>query len=204
MSLQNPGIILFDMSFQLSFLATLGILIFMSYFERWAERWEQRAELVRDGRGECGGAARSHGGIVKSGWRDKCRKYLYEGFAVTISAQIFTMPLILFRFGRVSLIAPVSNIIFLPVIPLIMLFAFAAIVISFMLWPVSILAAGAAFILCDFMIKGVAFTADIPLSAFTITAFPFWMMLVCYALIVGALRFAPRVGIISFRKPRSG
>lgn len=47
---------------------------------------------------------------------------------LTISAQIFTLPLLLFNFGYFSLIAPITNILVLPVLPLILgsgfLFAF--------------------------------------------------------------------------------
>jgi competence protein ComEC len=202
MSLQNPRIILFDMSFQLSFLATLGILIFMPCFEKLAERFG-----VGDARADASG----NGVVVGEGvramerlgdaradvpdWVIALKKQLYEGFAVTIAAQIFTTPLILFRFGRMSIIAPIANVIFLPLIPFIMLFSFAAIIVSFVIWPVSIPVAGAAFLLCDLLLKGVAFTADVPFASFLIPSFPLWMMIVCYAVTVGA--------IISFRIPRS-
>jgi competence protein ComEC len=166
MSLQNPGIILFDMSFQLSFLATLGILLFMSYFEKLS---------------------------AKSG---KVMKYLYESLGVTMSAQILTTPLILYRFGRLSLIAPVTNLIILPMIPLIMFFSFAAIIVSFVLGFVAILPAGVAFILCDLMLKIVAFFSALPFASLEMTGFPLWMMLVYFALVV--------VATVIVRRPRLG
>ncbi len=166
MSLSSPGIILFDMSFQLSFLATLGILLYMPFFEKYS------------------------GTVV--GWK----KYIFESLGVTISAQILTTPLILYKFGRLSLIAPVANLIFLPLIPLIMFFAFAAIVSSFIIGPFSMLSAGAAFILCEILIFGVKFFAGLPFASFETDAFPLWAMLV-YFTVVGGLT-------IFFRRPKSG
>ncbi|MEK7130155.1 MAG: ComEC/Rec2 family competence protein [Patescibacteria group bacterium] len=51
---------------------------------------------------------------------------LRKTFAATISAQIMTLPIIALSFGIVSLIAPLTNIIVLPLIPYIMLFVLIA------------------------------------------------------------------------------
>lgn len=48
----------------------------------------------------------------------------------TLSAIIFVMPVIAYHFGRVSLIAPIANILVLPLIPLTMGLGFAAIVLG--------------------------------------------------------------------------
>lgn len=44
-----------------------------------------------------------------------------DSFATTLAAQVFTLPIIFFYFRGVSLIAPVSNILVLPFIPILML-----------------------------------------------------------------------------------
>lgn len=49
---------------------------------------------------------------------------LRENLASTLSAIIFTLPLILFQFGRLSIVAPVVNLLVLPVIPIAMLVGF--------------------------------------------------------------------------------
>lgn len=64
--------------------------------------------------------------------------------AVSIAAQLATMPLIAFVFGDVALIAPLTNLVYLPLIPLLMLFGFMAGVVGALLpstayaifWPV--------------------------------------------------------------------
>ncbi|MDD5025915.1 MAG: ComEC/Rec2 family competence protein [Candidatus Peribacteraceae bacterium] len=58
-----------------------------------------------------------------------------ESLAMTLAAQIATAPLILFVFGRLSLIAPIANIFAAPAVPVAMLFGFLATVFSFVSFP---------------------------------------------------------------------
>lgn len=46
--------------------------------------------------------------------------------AVSIAAQIATMPLIAYVFGNISIVAPLANVIFLPFVPILMLLGFLA------------------------------------------------------------------------------
>lgn len=54
-------------------------------------------------------------------------------FIATLSAQIAVMPVLLYNFGRVSLIAPLVNLLILPLVPLAMGVGFAAVMAGF-LW----------------------------------------------------------------------
>ncbi|MEK7135037.1 MAG: ComEC/Rec2 family competence protein [Patescibacteria group bacterium] len=91
----NPYLLRYDAGFQLSFLATLGLVYLAPHFNKWFSHLPNflsfRANL-----------------------------------AATLSAQIMTLPVILFGFGRFSLIAILANVLILPVIPLTMLFGFLA------------------------------------------------------------------------------
>ena len=58
-----------------------------------------------------------------------------EALQMTIAAQISAVPLILFLFGRLSLIAPIANLMVAPFIPLAMLFGFFGTVTSFLWFP---------------------------------------------------------------------
>ncbi|HVP58570.1 MAG TPA: DNA internalization-related competence protein ComEC/Rec2 [bacterium] len=44
----------------------------------------------------------------------KVARYLYSGFAVCLAAQAFTLPIVLYDFGRASLVAPIGNLIMVP------------------------------------------------------------------------------------------
>ncbi len=89
MLLVNPKILVFDAGFQLSFLATMGLVYINPILQAFTKRW-----------GEWLG--------VK------------EVLVATLSAIIMTTPLILYQFGRFSLVAPLANILIVPLVPLVM------------------------------------------------------------------------------------
>lgn len=93
MLLFNPYAIKYDISFQLSFLAFVGLIYL--------------APII-------------------SSWRIFIRvpKVIKSVFSETISAQIMVLPILVFYFGRVSIISPVVNILILWIIPLTMLMVF--------------------------------------------------------------------------------
>lgn len=58
-----------------------------------------------------------------------------ESLQMTIAAQISTAPLLLALFGRVSLIAPIANLLIAPFIPIAMLLGSIGTVVSYILFP---------------------------------------------------------------------
>lgn len=91
----NPYLLRYDASFQLSFLATLGLVYLAPHFNK---RFSRLPNFLS----------------------------FRANLAATLSAQIMTLPIILFGFGRFSLIAILANVLILPVVPLTMLFGFLA------------------------------------------------------------------------------
>lgn len=53
----------------------------------------------------------------------------------TLSSQVFIMPIAMSVFNRISIIAPIANLFILPLIPVIMLFAFVAIIVGIIFEP---------------------------------------------------------------------
>jgi competence protein ComEC len=97
---------LWDVGFQLSFAATLGLILFTAPLERLTERLLTR--------------------VVSPERAREIVYYLNDVLIVTLAAQILTFPLIAFYFGRVSLVAPLANLLVLPVQPAIMAWGGAA------------------------------------------------------------------------------
>lgn len=101
MILINPKILVFDAGFQLSFVATLGILYLFPFFKN----------ILR----------------IKSsdffGFR--------EMFALTLSAQTAVLPLLILYFGYFSIVAPLSNFFLLLAIPPTMFFGFIGVSVGF-------------------------------------------------------------------------
>ncbi|MFH1312733.1 MAG: DNA internalization-related competence protein ComEC/Rec2 [Candidatus Eisenbacteria bacterium] len=50
---------------------------------------------------------------------DKARNYVTLGLAASFAAQAFTLPVVLYHFGRVSLMGPLANLVLLPLVTLI-------------------------------------------------------------------------------------
>ncbi|MFZ5365023.1 MAG: ComEC/Rec2 family competence protein [Patescibacteria group bacterium] len=99
MLLMNPRILIFDVGFQLSFLATAGLI----YLSKPIEKFLKFLPTFFG---------------------------LRENFSTTMAAIISTTPLIMYNFGRISLIAPLANIMILSVIPIAMFWGFAGLVLS--------------------------------------------------------------------------
>ena len=93
MLLWNPYILYFDASFQLSFLATAGIVFIVPPLNQLFERLPKLFGVK-------------------------------EILITTFAAIVSTLPLILHTFGRLSLVAPLTNILILPFVPATMLFGF--------------------------------------------------------------------------------
>ena len=85
MLLINPLLLLYDVGFQLSFLAVLGLI----YLE----------PLIKM--------------LVKT-----------SILSTTFAAQIFTMPIMVYNFGNISFVSPITNLLILPIVYWLMIFGF--------------------------------------------------------------------------------
>lgn len=94
-----------DIGLQLSLAATAGLLVLGGPAETTVRR-------VTRGRGP---------------------RWLSETLGVSLAAQLSTLPLILFHFGRLSIISPLANVLVAPVVPLAMLGAFAGVLAGVLL-----------------------------------------------------------------------
>jgi competence protein ComEC len=100
MTLINP-FTLWDVGFQLSFTATLGLMVYADPFTQWT-----RARLLR--------------------WldRDVVRRIMgliSESVLITLAAQVLTLPLMMAYFGQLSLISLPANALILPAQPGVMI-----------------------------------------------------------------------------------
>ncbi len=86
---------LWDVGFQLSFAAVLGMMLLVEPMENFLQRTTQVAYGYRVGR-----------------W---LRVTLSEAFVVSLAAQIFVLPLILHYFGRLSVLSLLANLLIVPV-----------------------------------------------------------------------------------------
>lgn len=92
----NPSYLLSDLSWQLSFLSLVGIVVLTP-----------RIQLLLPTR----------------------PKFIVEVLAVTLAAQLATLGLIAYKFGQISIIAPLANLIVMPLIPTLMVLGICLVIL---------------------------------------------------------------------------
>lgn len=160
MIFHNPYILRFDAGFQLSFLATMGLVYLSPEVEQW---------LVRVA------PPQSTSSFVLK---------LRQIFVETMSAQLMVLPLLIYLFGRVSLISPVTNILVLLAVPHAMTIGFFTGVLGFISASLSAALGWATWILLEYQLRIIAFFAHIPLASITVGA---WVLAPFSVVYVGLL-----------------
>jgi len=107
-----------------------------------------------------------------------------ESLTSTISAIILTAPLILYTFGRVSLVAPIANILILPVIPLAMAFGFVAVILGLINLGAGQIFGWLVWLVLSYIIKVAEFLSKISWASLDIGRIN-WSVLVLFYLAIG-------------------
>ena len=115
-------------------------------------------------------------------------EFLAEPLAVTMAAQLATLPTCLASFHQLSLISCVSNLVLVPVLELAVLLAALGILVAQL--PLSLLASlgsvllkSASFLLTQLLAQA-HFLASLPFSQLVIGSLPLWCAVLYYALIL--------------------
>ncbi|MEK7572075.1 MAG: ComEC/Rec2 family competence protein [Patescibacteria group bacterium] len=170
--------VFFDLGFQLSFMATLGIIIMKPVLDC--------VILVRKSH------PGSDSGQVRSSLaRMTFLKSLREDMSTTLAAQITTTPLLLGTFGQVSLWSVIANVVILWTIPIVMVFGAVGLVVGILFEPVG---KGIVLLSLPFLLLFqwvVAFFGSLG-TMFTISSFPIALGVGYYLLIGMLILFARR------------
>ncbi len=146
----NPFVLLFDPGFQLSFLATVGLVLLTPRFERHLT-W-----------------------ITKRG-------HMREIVAATFATQLAVLPLLLHSIGSVSVVAPLVNVLALPVVPLTMGVGFAAGLDGLVSHTLAAPLALIAHALLAYILALVDLFARVPYASVEFPATPMWVIALLYA-----------------------
>jgi len=137
----NPKVLTFDLGFQLSFAATLGLI----YLSPILKNWVVGDETIK-----------------------KTPKFilgLKEILVATLSAQIAVLPLLVINFGQLSLIAPLANVLILAFIPVTMFWGFLAGLAGIFWLGLGKALGWIAWLFLTYEIKTIEFLAKFPLAA---------------------------------------
>ena len=173
-----------DIGFQLSVLATLGIILFgkklgsasvaQKNFDQLFLSFPRRRESilgVQDDENFLGTAVRLSSSKILSPFASLfvfIWSLIEDDLRVTLAAQVFTIPLILYHFHRVSLISPVTNILIGWIIQPVTIVGLAAAIIGYVFFPLGMLIGWVAWVPLQYMILVIQITSMLPFASLSL------------------------------------
>jgi len=148
MVLHNPYVLVWDSGFQLSFVATIGLIYLSPIIHKWFYKIPEFLGLK-------------------------------ESLVSTLAAIILTLPLILYQFGRLSLVAPIVNVLVLWLIPWIMMLGFASVLLSFVFYPLGQILAWITFVGLKYITTIVEWFSSLPFASIDFKT-PMFLVLIIY------------------------
>ena len=148
----NPLLLKYDVGFQLSFLATMGLIFLQPIFK---DLFEKIPKIFS----------------------------LRENLSATLGAQIFTLPILIYNFGKISLISPLPNILILPFLPHLTIFGFFISFSGIIFKPLAYFLSLISFPFLYFILKIVDLFSKIPFSSLSIEKLSFIFILFFYSIL---------------------
>jgi competence protein ComEC len=152
----NPLLLRLDVGFQLSFLAVMGIIYLMPSFQNWFKFLPNP-------------------GIFP----------LRSLLSMTLAAQVFTLPILIYNFGYMSLVSPFTNILIVPLLPYIMASGFIFGLIGMIFQPLGWILSLPCWLLLAYLKSIVDFFSQISWASLTLGIS--WAWLAISYLILGLI-----------------
>lgn len=175
--------LLWDVSFQLSFLSMSGLIFIFPLLQAWSRKWLP--------------ATTNPEGIVFSFYAAAA-----DSLAVTLSAILAVWPVIAYHFGIVSLIVLPANLFAIPSLPAIIITAAIVSIIGLILPLVAHITGWIAWLFLSYLILVVHIFDAVPLSSLKLDNIHVWQVLAYYVLLIVAGIFLTRrnqlVNFVSF------
>ena len=151
----NPLLLRFDIGFQLSFLAIMGIIYLQPIFSNWL-------------------------GMIP----DFKFFPLRATIAATLAAQVFTLPILIYNFGYVSLVSLPANILIVPFLAPITILIFIFGLSGMIFLPLSRIFSFPIWLVLNYLTKVIDIFSKIPFTFLKIEHIP-WIWLAVFYLILG-------------------
>jgi competence protein ComEC len=160
----NP-LLLWDVSFQLSFSATLGLILYAEPLQM--------------------GFYRLIAGKIPTTLAQKISQWVGEYFLFTLAAQVTTLPVMLTHFERLSLSSLWVNPLILPAQPLVMILGGVSILGALIYQPLGQLLAWMVLPLLLYTIRVVEWFAENTGSVVSLQPIPIFVVIIYYTLLLG-------------------
>lgn len=173
MCLVNPRYI-WDVGFQLSFFATLGLILYAEPFSEFANRIITRR--------------------LPDSASEKAAKLFSEFVLLTLAAQLTTIPILAYHFQRISLVSFIANPFILPAQPAVMILGGLAVLLSHVWFALGQFAAWVALPFVVYTIRVVELFDRVPHGTLFLGEFSGWFVILSYAALFSATFFISQGG----------
>jgi competence protein ComEC len=163
MSAWNPNTP-WDVGFQLSFFATLGLILYAEPFQNWAVNIILR--------------------YTSQGTAQKLAAPISEYILLTLAAQLTTLPIMAYHFKRISLVSLIANPFILPVQPAVMIVGGIAVILSLIWLPLGAIVAFGAWPFVAYTIRLVELFDLLPNGVIVLGDFSLWLVILFYAVLL--------------------
>lgn len=169
--LPNP-LLIYTASFQLSFLASMGIILFYRIFLDYLKNFS------------------------------KISKFISSALAITMAAQIGTLPVNLYHFHQISIISIISNIIIVPFIGILLKGSIIAITVYFFIPFVGSYFFFLISFVFELVIKMVKIFSSFPYASIFLPSFTWWGLILYIFILLIIGRYIPvqikKIKILTF------
>jgi len=159
MCMWNP-LYVWDVGFQLSFFATLGLILYATPFSEFANRIITRYFPTPTG--------------------ERFAQLFSEFVLLTLAAQVTTLPIMAYHFQRISLISFIANPFILPVQPAVMILGGIAVLLSLVWLPLGQIAAWVAWPFVVYTIRVVELFGRVPDGTIQLGSLSIWFVLIFF------------------------
>lgn len=164
MCIVNP-LYIWDVGFQLSFFATLGLILYATPFSEAANRLITR--------------------YFPTSTAEKFAELFSEFVLLTLAAQVTTIPIMAYHFQRISLVSFIANPFVLPPQPAVMILGGLAVLLSLVWLPLGQIAGWVAWPFVVYTIRMVEIFDSIPHGTIVLGDMSIWFVIIIYALLFG-------------------
>jgi competence protein ComEC len=172
MCLWNP-LFIWDVGFQLSFFATLGLILYADPFSQFANRI-----IIK---------------YIPASAAEKSAELFSEFVLLTLAAQVATIPIMAYHFQRISLVSFIANPFILPPQPAVMILGGLAVLLSLIWLPLGQIAAWVAWPFVVYTIRMVELFDRVPHGTLFLGKLSVWFVIAAYAVLLSVTFGADRL-----------
>jgi len=163
MCLWNP-LYIWDVGFQLSFFATLGLILYAEPFSQSANRIITK--------------------YFPASTAERFAELFSEFVLLTLAAQLTTIPIMAYHFQRISLVSFIANPFILPAQPAVMILGGLAVLLSLVWFPLGQIAAWMAWPFVLYTIRMVELFDRVPHGTLFLGELSIWFVILFYAVLL--------------------